>query len=314
MTTALDGRVVAVTGAGRGLGREYALRLAAEGAHVVVNDVGAHDGRRSADAVVEEIVAAGGTATPDVGDVSDWAGARGLIEAAVRSHGSLDALVNNAGIHREGVLDGLDEDDWDLVLRVNLRGHVAPLKAAADYWRSEAAAGRPRRASIVNTTSIAGLGSFGGPVPYAAAKAGVAQLTINAAWQLAPHGIRVNAVAPTARTPMIADVRLRPDHAGIAGEQAATTFGELLAGRAGRFDRFHPRNVAPLVAYLAGESSAETGRVFEVYGGRIGLFQPWHVVAAVENDGPWATEDLAERMAELDVPLEPTPSFLADPE
>jgi NAD(P)-dependent dehydrogenase (short-subunit alcohol dehydrogenase family) len=307
----LTNRVAIVTGGGRGLGREHALLLAAEGAKVIVNDIGSTTQGRDADAVVDEIRSHGGDAVADYNDVSEWNAARDLILNTISTYGSLEVIVNNAGIHREGILDDLAEHAWDEVMKVNLRGHVAPLRWAASYWMAEHQAGRTRMASVINTTSLAGLASFGGPVQYSAAKAGVAQLTINASRQLADYGVRVNAIAPAALTPMIAQVAIRADHAAVLGGQSQpATFADVLASRSGDFDRFHPGNVSPLVAYLAREDSPETGQVYEVHGGHIGLFQPWHVVASISKDERWTVNELASRMHELDIPLVPPPSLL----
>jgi NAD(P)-dependent dehydrogenase (short-subunit alcohol dehydrogenase family) len=287
---ALEGRVAIVTGAGGGLGREHALLLAAEGASVVVNDLATKDGVRLADSVVGEIVAAGGTAIASTADVADWTGARELVQSAIDRFGGLDALVNNAGIVRRGVIASMDEAEWDSVVNVHLRGHFAPTRWAAAYWRDEAGAGRQRQAAVVNTTSLSGLGTLTSPVHYAAAKAAVAQLTFNASTQLREFGVRVNAIAPAARTPM-----------------TEGTHASVLAAKDGEFDYFHAGNVSPLVGYLCTSGATETGRIYLVHGGFVGLLQPWHLLATIDRPQRWTIPDLAARMGELDVPLQTLP-------
>ncbi|MFG2144679.1 SDR family oxidoreductase [Streptomyces sp. NPDC048696] len=249
------GRVVVVTGAGRGLGRAHALAFAAEGAKVVVNDLGVGlDGTPGSGSparnVVEEIRAAGGEAVAHGGDIATAKGAASLVEAALDTFGRLDTLVNNAGFLRDRMLVNLDEDDWDAVLRVHLKGHFLPLREAAAYWRTESKAGRRPVARIVNTTSGAGLLGSVGQGNYAAAKAGIVGLTLVAAAELARYGVQVNAVAPAARTRMT--------------ERA---FADLAAA---------PEDVAPLVVWLGSAASdGVTGRVFEAEAGRITVMEGW---------------------------------------
>ncbi|MFJ3755937.1 SDR family oxidoreductase [Streptomyces sp. NPDC090080] len=257
-------RVVAVTGAGRGLGRAHALAFAAEGARVVVNDLGVGlDGAPGpgspAAAVVAEIRAAGGEAVAHGGDIATSAGAASLIDTAVRTYGRLDTLVNNAGFLRDRMLVNLDEDDWDAVVRVHLKGHFLPLRHAAAYWRAEAKAGRAPVARIVNTSSGAGLLGSVGQGNYSAAKAGIVGLTLVAAAELARYGVQVNAVAPAART--------RMTERAFAAAMAAPDAG---------FDAMAPGNVSPLVVWLGSAASAGvTGRVFETEGGRITVMEGW---------------------------------------
>ncbi|WP_435297035.1 SDR family oxidoreductase [Streptomyces sp. YPW6] len=263
------GRVVAVTGAGRGLGRAHALAFAAEGARVVVNDLGVGpDGGGTpkdeapgpAHAVVEDIVAAGGEAVVHGGDIATAEGAASLVDTALDAFGRLDTLVNNAGFLRDRMLVNLDEDDWDAVVRVHLRGHFLPLKHAAAHWRAEAKAGRTPVARVIATSSGAGLLGSVGQGNYAAAKAGIIALTLVAAAELGRYGVQVNALAPAARTRMT--------------EQ---TFAEAMAApEDGGFDAMAPANVSPLVVWLGSAASdGVTGRVFEAEAGRITVMEGW---------------------------------------
>ena len=248
-----DGRVAIVTGAGRGLGREHALLLASEGAAVVVNDLGGGtDGSGSdvtpAQSVVDEIVGAGGRAVVNTDDVSDWEGAGRLVSQAVDEFGRLDVLINNAGVLRDRMLVNMSEDEWDVVMRVNAKGHAAPLHHAAAYWRQQAKAGETVRASVINTASPSALFANVGQTNYGAAKMAVTGLTMIAAKELASYGVRVNVIAPAART------RLTGDGSGSERDPD-------------EFDRMDPANVAPWVAYLASERCTITGRCFVVYCG-----------------------------------------------
>ncbi|RSN94411.1 short-chain dehydrogenase, partial [Streptomyces sp. WAC 05379] len=245
MSRMCEGRVVVVTGAGRGLGRAHALAFAAEGAKVVVNDLGVGlDGTPGADGpsrhVVEEIRAAGGEAIAHGGDVATSAGAASLVAAALDTYGRLDTLVNNAGFLRDRMLVNLDEDDWDAVVRVHLKGHFLPLKHAAAHWRAEAKAGRTPAARIVNTSSGAGLLGSVGQSNYSAAKAGIVGLTLVAAAELARYGVQVNAIAPAARTRM-----------------TERTFADTMTAPGSGFDAMAPENVSPLVVWLGAEQSAQ---------------------------------------------------------
>ncbi|PQP10259.1 SDR family oxidoreductase, partial [Rhodococcus opacus] len=267
MSGVVDGRVVIVTGAGRGIGRAHALAFAAEGAKVVVNDIGAGvdgsaTGESPAEQVVAEIVAAGGEAVVNGDDVADWAGAENLINTAIGTYGRLDVLVNNAGFLRDRMLVGMSEQEWDAVVRVHLKGHFATLRHAAAYWRAEAKAGNPVDARIVNTSSGAGLQGSIGQGNYAAAKAGIAEMTIQAAAELKNYGVTVNAIAPAARTRMTV---------GAGGAMA-----EAMAAPEDGFDAMAPENISPLVVWLGStESKDVTGRVFEVEGGKITVAEGW---------------------------------------
>jgi len=282
------GRVVVVTGGGRGLGRAHALAFAAEGARVVVNDVGAGlDGSGGsggpAAEVVEQIRAGGGEAVADGEDVADWAGAEALVAHAVRAFGRLDVLVNNAGILRDRMLVSLDEAEWDAVLRVHLKGHAAPVHHAAAYWRSQVKAGRPVDARVINTSSGAGLLGSVGQGSYSTAKAGILGLTLVAAAELARYGVTVNAIAPAARTRM-----------------TEAAFAEAMAVPDGGFDAMAPENVSPLVVWLGSADSAEvTGRVFEVDGGRIVVADGWRPGPSVDQGRRWSPGELGAVVPEL---------------
>ncbi|SOD87289.1 SDR family oxidoreductase [Streptomyces sp. Ag109_G2-15] len=288
------GRVVVVTGAGRGLGRAHALAFAAEGARVVVNDLGVGlDGVPGPDspavAVVAEIRAAGGEAVAHGGDIATTEGAASLIRTAVETYGRLDTLVNNAGFLRDRMLVNLDEDDWDAVLRVHLKGHFLPLKHAAAHWRAEARAGRTPVARIVNTSSGAGLLGSVGQGNYSAAKAGIIGLTLVAAAELARYGVQVNAVAPAARTRMT--------------ERA---FGETMAAPAAGFDAMAPENVSPLVVWLGSAAcTGVTGRVFEAEGGRITVMEGWRPGPGADKGARWTPAEAGEATLKLLAEAEP---------
>ncbi|MEW2416286.1 SDR family oxidoreductase [Streptomyces sp. NPDC046866] len=284
-----QGRVVVVTGAGRGLGRAHALAFAAEGAKVVVNDLGVGlDGLPGPDGpaaqVVAEIRARGGEAVAHGGDIATAQGAASLVECALGAFGRLDTLVNNAGFLRDRMLVNLTEADWDAVLRVHLKGHFLPLKHAAAHWRAEAKAGRPVAARVVNTSSGAGLAGSVGQGSYSAAKAGILGLTLVAAAELGRYGVQVNAIAPAARTRMTEEV--------FAQTMAAP--GE------GQFDAMAPENVSPLVVWLgSGASAGVTGRVFEAEGGRITVMEGWQRGPTAERGARWSPAEAGEAAAKL---------------
>lgn len=281
----LDGRVAVITGAGRGIGREHALLFAAEGAKVVVNDLGgARDGSGSdltaAEAVVEEIRAAGGEAVASTDDVTDAAGAGRLIQTALDAFGELHVLVNNAGILRDRVIVSMSDEDWDDVIGVHLRGHFLTLRAAAQYWRSAHKAGSSLAPAVINTASTSGLFGNVGQSNYGAAKSAIATLTMIAQQELERYGVRLNAICPTART------RLTEEILGSAGD-------------AGEFDKDDPANIAPFVGYLATEDCPIAGRVFYVYGGSVHLFQPWAIVDKIETDHRWTIAELRKEAPRL---------------
>ncbi|MGN5635513.1 SDR family oxidoreductase [Streptomyces sp. AC154] len=276
-TALCAGRVAVVTGAGRGLGRAHALAFAAEGGHVVVNDLGVGpDGSGTAagpaQQVVEEIRAAGGEAVAHHGDIATADGAASLVATALDSFGRLDTLVNNAGFLRDRMLVNLEEDDWDAVIRVHLRGHFLPLKHAAAHWRAEAKAGRVPAARVVNTSSGAGLLGSVGQGGYSAAKAGIIALTLVAAAEMGRYGVQVNAIAPAARTRMTEE-----------------TFAETMAApAAGGFDAMAPENVSPLVVWLGSEACAGvSGRVFEAEAGRITVMEGWRPGPTADKGARW---------------------------
>ena len=288
MTGICSGRVVIVTGAGRGIGRGHALEFGRQGAKVVVNDLGATvDGTGSstgpAGAVVDEIRAAGGEAVANGDDVADWKGAERLVRTAIDTYGRLDVLVNNAGILRDRMLFNMTENEWDGVIQVHLKGTFAPAHFAAAHWRERSRAGEDVDARIVNTSSTSGIFGNVGQTNYGAAKAGIAAFTIIAAQELARYGVMVNAIAPGARTRMTENLGgPRPDP------------------EPGEFDERAPENVAPLVVWLgSAESRGVTGRVFLVGGGRIGVARGWQRGPMIDKGARWEPEELSEIVASL---------------
>ena len=276
-----DGRVVVITGAGRGIGREEALLFAAEGAKVVVNDLGVDldgSGAKSevAEAVVEEIKAMGGEAVANADDISDWEGAQRLLNTAIETFGGLDTLVNNAGILRDRMIFNMTEDDFDDVIRVHLKGTFCTMRWAAAYWRERTKAGETNDARIINTSSGSGLYANPGQSNYGAAKSGIASMTLIAAKELARYGVTANAIAPGARTRMTLSVG-RP--------QAEVKPGE--------FDRRDPANVAPLVVWLGSSESADvTGEVFNVSGGTISRAENWKRGQGQDKGDRWEPSEL----------------------
>jgi NAD(P)-dependent dehydrogenase (short-subunit alcohol dehydrogenase family) len=266
-----DGRVAIVTGAGRGIGREHSLLLAAQGAKVVVNDLGgARDGEGSdagpAQQVVDEIVAAGGEAVANTDDISDFAGAENLVKTAVASFGRLDVLVNNAGILRDRMLVNMTEAEWDAVIKVHLKGTFAPAHFAANHWREQSKAGEEVDARIINTTSPSGIYGNVGQSNYGAAKAGIAAFTIITAKELGRYGVTCNAIAPAAITRMTEDLGM--------GQIEDETVKEQLS----------PKHIAPIVCWLASPQSAGvTGRVFDVTGRMLSVSEGWHRGPSIDN-------------------------------
>lgn len=258
-----DGRVVIITGAGRGLGRAHALAFAAEGAKVVVNDVGAsltgegHDLTPAAE-VVAEITASGGQAMVNDDDISDWDGAGRLVRQTIDTFGRLDTVVCNAGIVRDRMIVNMSVDEWDAVMRVHLRGTFCPVRHAIDYWRGMHKAGTPIDARVVTTSSGAGLFGSVSQGNYSAAKAGIAAFTIVAAAELERYGIRVNGIAPSARSRMT--------------EEA---FAEMMRRPDSGFDAMDPANVSPLVVWLGSADCHVNGRMFEIAGGQVSVADGW---------------------------------------
>lgn len=291
MNDMLEGRVVIVTGAGRGLGRAHALAFAAAGAKVVVNDFdpgkdGRPTGESPAEQVVDTIRAAGGEAVVNGDDIADWDGAERLVNTAVDGFGRLDVLVNNGGFLRDRMLATMSEEEWDAVIRVHLKGHFAPMRHASTYWRAQAKAGNAVDARIINTSSGAGLLGSIGQGNYAAAKAGIATLTIQAAAEFARYGITVNAIAPAARTRMTV---------GAGGAMA-----ETMAAPEEGFDAMAPENVSPLVVWLGSAASAHvTGRVFEVEGGKVSLADGWRHGTVIDKGARWDPQELGPVVDEL---------------
>ncbi|MER6087943.1 SDR family oxidoreductase [Streptomyces bluensis] len=289
-----EGRVVIVTGAGRGLGRAHALAYAAEGARVVVNDLGVGlDGTPGPDSpasrVADDIRAAGGEAVAHGGDIATTEGAVSLVRTALETYGRLDTLVNNAGFLRDRMLVNLDEDDWDAVVRVHLKGHFLPLKHAAAHWRAEAKAGRTPVARVVSTSSGAGLLGSVGQGNYSAAKAGIVGLTLVAAAELGRYGVQVNAIAPAARTRM-----------------TERTFAETMAAPDSGFDTMAPENVSPLVVWLGSVASAGvTGRVFEAEGGRITVMEGWRPGPTADRGARWTPAEAGDAALKLLAEAEP---------
>jgi NAD(P)-dependent dehydrogenase (short-subunit alcohol dehydrogenase family) len=284
-----DGKVAIVTGAGRGIGAAEATLLAAEGARVVVNDVGgAATGEGSdqtpAQQVVDAIVAAGGAAVANYDDIASWAGAERLINQAVEAYGGLDVLVNNAGILRDGMSFSMTEQDWDAVINVHLKGHFCTTHFAGAYWRARSKdVGGPVGGAIVNTASESGLYGNAAQVNYAAAKAGIASMTIVVARELERYGVRVNAIAPVARTRLTEAIA-----------------GDYMTPKEGDFDRFAPENVAAVACWLASDRCAGiSGQVVKVQGGVVQLLEGWRPLTEATADKPWtidAVDDVREAL------------------
>jgi NAD(P)-dependent dehydrogenase (short-subunit alcohol dehydrogenase family) len=284
-----EGRVVIVTGAGRGIGRAHALAFAAEGALVVVNDIGAElDGSGGsaspAQEVVTEIEAAGGRAIVNGDDVADWAGAQRLVETAIEVFGGLDVVVNNAGFVRDRMFVSCAEDEWDAVVRVHLKGHFCVSRHAAAWWRDRSKAGDAVDARIINTSSGAGILGSVGQSSYSAAKAGIATLTLIQAAELGRYGVTANAIAPAARTRMTEGV-----------------FTEMMAAVGeGEFDAMDPANVSPIVVWLGSTQSRDvTGRLFEVEGGKLSVAEGWHHGPSVDKGAKWAPAEIGAAVSQL---------------
>jgi NAD(P)-dependent dehydrogenase (short-subunit alcohol dehydrogenase family) len=291
----LKDRVAVITGAGNGIGREHALLFAREGAKVVVNDLGGNPDGSGADAspaskVANEIVAAGGDAVANHDDVASWDGARNLITDAIDSFGRVDVLVNNAGILRDAFIGSMTEDQWDLVLKVHLKGHFAALRHAVDHWKGRAKSGEEVKAAVINTASASGT-FFPNPgqANYGAAKAGIAALSLVAAAELGRYGVRVNGITPVART------RLTLATPGPIGEMMKAPEDP------DAFDAFHPKHVSPLVAFLAREDCTISGKLFNVQGGSIQPLTGWTVGEGITTDGDWEQQTLEAKLGGVGV-------------
>jgi len=283
-----DNRTVVITGAAGGLGRAYALAFAAEGANVVVNDIGTSlsgEGRdtSAADAVVAQIIAQGGKAIANHEDITDWDAAKRIVDATVSTFGSLHVVVNNAGIVRDRMFVSATLDEWDATMHVHLRGHFCLARHAVDYWRAQQKAGHPVDARIINTSSGAGLQGSVAQSAYSTAKGGIAALTLVQAAELARYGITANALAPSARTRMT--------------EQA---FADKMATAGEAFDVMDPANIAPTVVWLGSALSAHvSGCVFELEGGKISLEQGWDLGPGVDAGQRWNPADVGTAVDDL---------------
>lgn len=283
-----EGRTVIVTGAAGGLGKAYALAFAAEGANVVVNDIGTSlggEGRdtSAADAVVAEIKLAGGNAIANYEDVTDWDAGKRIVDAAVEAFGDLHVIVNNAGIVRDRMFVSATLDEWDATMHVHLRGHFCIARHAVDYWRARSKEGHEIDARIINTTSGAGLQGSIAQAAYSTAKGGIASLTLVQAAELGRYGITANALAPSARTRMT--------------EQA---FADKMATEAENFDVMDPANIAPTVVWLGSSQSKDvTGCVFELEGGKIMLEDGWREGPLVDEGAKWNPADVGDAVTKL---------------
>lgn len=285
----LDGRVAIITGAGRGLGREHALLFAAEGAKIVVNDLGgANDGSGSdmtpAQQTVADIKGMGGQAIVNTDNVADWDGAKRMIDSAIEAFGDLDILVNNAGILRDRVLVNMSEAEWDSVIQVHLKGHFAPTHHAAAYWREQAKAGITKPRNLVHTSSTSGLFSNPGQANYGSAKSGIATFSQICAKELSRYNVKSNAIAPAART------RLTMATPGLE---------DIMAAKDGKFDEWDPANVSPLVAYLASDLCEFSGETFYVQGGQVTRVATWAMAEEIKQDDRWTVTALAKAMTAL---------------
>jgi len=288
MTGICQGRVVIVTGAGRGLGRAHALEFARQGAKVVVNDFGVSlDGREPSEGpaaeVANEIRSMGGEAIASAADIADWEQSGALVKAALAAFGRLDVVMNNAGVVRDRMFANAAEDEWDAVMRVHLKGHFCLSRHAAAHWRDQSKAGKAVDARILNTSSGAGLQGSVGQSAYSAAKGGIAALTLVQAAELARYGVTANAIAPSARTRM-----------------TETVFADMMKKPESGFDSMDPANVSPLVVWLgSAESRDVTGRVFEIAGGMISLADGWRTGPKVDRGTRWEAAEVGAAVHEL---------------
>ena len=303
----LDGKVAIVTGAGRGVGKGEALLLAKEGAKVVVNDFGGKwdgsgESKSPADEVVEEIKAAGGEALPNYESVTDFNGAKRIIDTAINGFGQLNILVNNAGILRDKMIFNMTEEEFDAVINVHLKGTFNCMRHACAYFREQHKAGNVLNGRIINTASDSGLFANRGQTNYAAAKSGIATMTMVVSKEMMKYKVTANAICPLARTRLTVDAT--PQSAGLMGRIPKEGF-----------DKLNPENIAPMVVYLASdEAKGVTGEVFRVGGGAVQVYRSWDTVNKISKDGRWTPQELAERvkgdlMKGLPRKKEPTAAF-----
>jgi NAD(P)-dependent dehydrogenase (short-subunit alcohol dehydrogenase family) len=288
----LDGRVAIITGAGRGIGREHALFLASEGAKVVVNDLGGDmhgegGDRAPAAQVADEIKAMGGDAVANVDSVTDFEGAKRLVDQAIEAFGDLHILVNNAGILRDRVLVNMTEAEWDAVIAVHLKGHFCPTRHAAAYWREQTKEGKEVKASVINTSSTSGLLGNAGQTNYGTAKAGIAAFSTISGMELGRYGVRSNAITPMARTRMTEETPGLEDIVKAPSDPS-------------KFDSWDPANISPMIAYLATADCPFTGEVFFVQGDVVCRYQPYVIAERITNNGQrWTVERLVEEGPKL---------------
>ncbi len=288
----LDGRVIAITGAAGGLGRAYAHELASHGARLVLNDLGVRRDGSGTDpnvvaALAEEVAASGAEVVASPDDITTTEGAEALLASALDAFGTVDGLINSGGMLRDRMLVSMDVEDFDAVLRGHLRAHFCPTRAFAGHWRERSKAGDPVDAAVVMTTSNAGLFSQPGQSNYAAAKAGIAGLTVTLADELARYGVRVNAISPAARTRMTTEVPAMAEMVAAPQDPEA-------------FDVFDPANVASVVAWLVAPREQVTGQVVFVRGGELQVLRGWRYADAHERDGRWELDDLRREFADHD--------------
>ena len=287
----LEGKVAAVTGAGRGLGRSHALELPKEGAKVVVNDPGVEwdgtgEAKGPADDVAKEIKDMGSDAIANYVSVADYKGTKTILDMALEKWGRFDILVNNAGFLRDRMTFKMAEEEWDAVIEVHLKGTFNTARWVTEYFRDQAKAGNPVKGRIINTISHAGIIGSPGQPNYSAAKAGIACLTMTWAREMEKYGMTSNAITPLARTRLTT--------------QTDAVSGMFAQAEEGKFDEMAPENISPLVAYLASDAAQDiTGHVFSLRGGKMEVFQSWQVLNSIDIGRKWLIKDIADRIREL---------------
>ncbi len=278
----LDNRVAIITGAGGGLGAAHTKVFAAEGCAVVVNDIN----EAAAQVVVDEITAAGGKAIVNTSDITNYEQGGEAVKQAIDTFGDLNIVLNNAGVNRDRMFASMSEAEWDTIMAVHLKGHFCITSNAVQYWRNESKAGKAVDARIINTTSGAGLQGSVGQSNYAAAKAGIAALTLNQATELGRYGITANAIAPAARTGMTTAV-----------EEMAT---RMAKPEDGSFDYWAPENVSTLLAWLGSSEAVDvTGRIFEAEGGKISIADGWRSTEGLDKGARWEPSELGDAVKQL---------------